>query len=305
MANKQTNRLYASMLSWITHQRLYITLLLSLLSLASCARSGEKPRGLSITTTIAPAKTLIQEIADSLVSVTTLLPQGNNPENYDPTPQDLQALARSRAYFYMGDLGFERSWIPQIAKLHPELHLVRLDRYVQHQHDHGTGLHDEELHDPHYWSSLSGIRAMGQSITEGLIQLDSTHRADYERGYQRLESDLQRLSQQIKPLLSGQLPSRSFVIYHPSLTDFAHEWGLEQLVVEENGKEPTPAHLQRLLQRAKEQRVRVVFVQREFDTKIIESIARELGARTVTINPLDGDWRGELLRIARALSQEQ
>ena len=100
----------------------------------------------------------------------------------------------------------------------------------------------------------------------------------------------------------NELPSRAFLIYHPSLSDFACEWGLEQLVVEEDGKDPTPQHLERLLQRAKALGVRVVFIQKEFDTKLTESLANELGAQTVEINPLDGDWKGQLLRIASALS---
>ena len=48
--------------------------------------------------------------------------------------------------------------------------------------------------------------------------------------------------------------------------------------------------------------MRVVFIQKEFDTKLTESLANELGAQTVEINPLDGDWKGQLLRIAGALS---
>ena len=88
------------------------TLLLGIGLLASSCQQGEqRSTRLQIATTIAPAAQVITEIADSLVAVTTLLPQGNNPENYEPTPQAIQALASSAAYFYMGDLGFERSWV--------------------------------------------------------------------------------------------------------------------------------------------------------------------------------------------------
>ena len=93
-----------------------------------------------------------------------------------------------------------------------------------------------------------------------------------------------------------------FVIYHPSLTEFAEEFDLHQLVVEQDGKEPTPQQIQALIEEARRQGVRVVFIQQEFDSKLIQSIASELGARTVLINPLDGNWEAQLRGIAHALS---
>jgi len=223
---------------------------------------------------------MIASIGDSLVSVTTLLPQGNNPENYEPTPQAMQALATSRAYFYMGDLGFDRG-LPA------------------HTHSHATGS-ETEVHDPHYWTSLRGLRAMGREIYASLIKLDSIHSDHYTERYGLLQERLTQLEGELRGLLSD-LPSRAFVIYHPSLSEFAEEWGLEQLVVEEDGKDPTPQHIEGVIRRARESGVRVVFIQQEFDSKLIQSIASELGAETITINPLDGDWEKQLLLIAEAL----
>ena len=120
-------------------------------------------------------------------------------------------------------------------------------------------------------------------------------------GATRLGRGLDSLEGALRTQLQS-LPSRSFVIYHPSLSEFASEWSLEQLVLEEDGKEPSPAHLEQVIRRARAAGVRVVFVQKEFESKLVHSIASELGAQTYEINPLDGDWRGELLRIARALS---
>ena len=105
-------------------------LLLCLVSLvlSACREQRRADGRVAITTTIAPAASLIQEIGGDLVSVTTLLPKGNNPENYEPTPRDIQALSESKGYFYIGDLGFERSWIDRIHTLQPELPLLRWAR---------------------------------------------------------------------------------------------------------------------------------------------------------------------------------
>ena len=101
---------------------------LVIVSLASCRTKQSDTGKLSITTTIAPAAALLERLGASHLEVTTLLPKGNNPENYEPTPQDILSLSESRAYFFMGDLGFERSWIARIQGLLPQLPLVRLDQ---------------------------------------------------------------------------------------------------------------------------------------------------------------------------------
>ena len=280
---------------------LYIALLFVIcFALGACHEQRQDSGRVAVTTTIAPAASLIQAIGGEQVSVTTLLPKGNNPENYEPTPRDIQSLSQSRGYFYIGDLGFERSWIDRIRSLQPELPLLRLDATLQ-SADHGHQ-HDGLVHDPHYWTSLRGLRAMSQTILSGLSAVDSVHRARYEEGEVELRRQLDSLEQTLRACLQ-ELPSRSFVIYHPSLSEFASEWSLEQLVIEEDGKEPSPAHLERIIRRAKEAGVKVVFVQKEFESKLVHSIASELGAKTHEINPLDGDWQGELLKIANALSQ--
>ncbi|WP_455107170.1 metal ABC transporter solute-binding protein, Zn/Mn family [Porphyromonas sp.] len=282
-------------------RHLYIFLLAIGLLATSCKPSTQHPDRLQLTTTIAPAARVISEIADTLAAVTTLLPQGNSPENYEPTPQAIQALTTSTVYFYMGDLGFERSWVDRIHTMQPTLKLVRLDQGLADRMHHHNHPQTNTLHDPHYWTSVRGLKAMAHTIYTTLGDIDTLHREDYRAGYSRFSERLSRVGQEIQAQLTT-LPSRAFVIYHPSLTEFAEEFGLHQLVVEQDGKEPTPQQIQGLIEEARRQGVRVVFIQQEFDSKLIQSIATELGARTVQINPLDGDWEGQLRAIAQALS---
>ena len=142
---------------------------------------------------------------------------------------------------------------------------------------------------------------MAYTIYTTLSRIDTLHRQEYSTGYARFSERLSRINREIQAQLTT-LPSRAFVIYHPSLTEFAEEFDLHQLVVEQDGKEPTPQQIQALIEEARRQGVRVVFIQQEFDSKLIQSIASELGARTVLINPLDGDWEAQLRGITRALS---
>ena len=282
-------------------RHLYICSLAIGLLATSCQKGAQQIDRLQITTTIAPASRVISEIADTLLTVTTLLPQGNSPENYEPTPQDIQALATSTAYFYMGDLGFERSWVERIHTMQPSLQLIRLDQGLTDRAHHHSHPQTKTLHDPHYWTSVRGLWSMAHTIYTTLSRIDTLHRQEYCTGYDRFSERLSRINREIQAQLTT-LPSRAFVIYHPSLTEFAEEFDLHQLVVEQDGKEPTPQQIQALIEEARRQGVRVVFIQQEFDSKLIQSIASELGARTVLINPLDGNWEAQLRGIAHALS---
>ena len=92
------------------------------------------------------------------------------------------------------------------------------------------------------------------------------------------------------------------MIYHPALSYFARDYDLLQLPIEAGGKEPSPAHLKELVDLCKEEEIRVIFVQPEFDRRNAELIARQTGTRVVDINPLAYDWEAEMLRTARELT---
>ena len=144
---------------------------------------------------------------------------------------------------------------------------------------------------PAAWSRTSGTR------------LDSLHRGEYAARLDSLEGVITRTDSLVRRLLSEGAP-RAFLIYHPALSYFARDYGLTQLCLEEGGKEPSPAHLQTLIRTCREQGVRTVFVQREFDSRNAELVARELGARLVTINPLNYHWDEELVETARQLATD-
>lgn len=271
----------------------YFAILLISALLVGCSSSPSEhdPSRLNIVTTIAPAADLIERIGGDAVTAHILLPQGNTPESYEPTPQDLTKLAHADAYLYMGDLGFERVWIDRIKELYPNLKCIRLDEGIlnhslcqSHKHTYS--------YDPHYWMSFGGSITMIDNITRTLGEL-------YPEGKQHFDSVRLELNNQLLPRIS-QAPmslSNAFVIYHPSLTYYAEEMGLTQLAIEQEGKDPSTRQIAELIAQAKEQNVRYVFVQQEFNPRLTESVASELNAQTIVINPLGRDWLNELLSI--------
>jgi zinc transport system substrate-binding protein len=90
----------------------------------------------------------------------------------------------------------------------------------------------------------------------------------------------------------------AFMVFHPAWGYFARTYGLEQIAVEMEGKEPKPADLKRLIRHARERGIKVIFVQPEFSTKSAEAIAKAIGGKVVLANPLALDWANNLKEIA-------
>ena len=97
----------------------------------------------------------------------------------------------------------------------------------------------------------------------------------------------------------------SFVIYHPILTYFAQEQHLEQLAIEEEGREPSISQLQQLIDRAIDEDINILFIQKEFANRNIEVFLDATGAKPIEINPLSHDWEGQMLYIMKAITNSR
>ena len=179
----------------------------------------------------------------------------------------------------------------------------------EHEHDHAHEAAAEAEHhhhhhggvDPHIWSSIQGARIVAQNTLTALQTLDPTNAETYNANYQQVVALIDSTEAIINTLLKP-LAHRSFIIYHPALTYLAAEYELEQLCIEMEGKEPSPAQLKTLVETAQAHHTKVVFVQQEFDQKNAELIAKETGCQLTPINPLAYDWSREMIRIAKALA---
>ena len=141
-------------------------------------------------------------------------------------------------------------------------------------------------------------------MLNAFISLDRKNTAYYWKNYKTLLAEIKNTEATVKQLLAP-IAGQSFIIYHPALTYFAAEFGLKQLCLEIDGKEPSPLQLKKLVEAAKANHTHIVFIQQEFDQKNAELIAKETNCQLVAINPLDYNWNKELIRIAKVLADGQ
>ena len=263
-----------------------------------------------ITVTIEPQRYFVERLADSLFQVVTMVPPGTSPETYDPTPVQMASLAKSKAYFKIGEIGFEQVWMDKIEANNPGLLIVNTGKDIdmilseeeEHSHHEGHG-HDHHCHgnvDPHTWCSPLNVKQIVRNCYEALLEMDPENKPVYEQNYISLIKEIEETIHQIDSILKP-VDSGSFIIYHPTLTYFARDYNLNQYSIEMDGKEPSPEQLKRLVKTAKEKEVRVIFIQQEFDSKNAGIIAKETGCIPVVINPLSYNWAEEMIRIAKEL----
>lgn len=285
-----------------SNKGLFIIATLMVFIFSSCVKKNELP---VISVSIAPESYFVERIAGDGYKINVLVPRGTNPENYDPTPQDIARLGESDLYFYMGSLGFEKIWLDAIKQQNKGMRSIDISRNLstisndsipEKSYDHEYHAHHD---DPHYWTSIKGAVAISKGIYDALLEAYPDDAPIFAANYDNLLKEIKALEEECRVTFENP-NSRTFVIYHPSLTFFAHEWGLKQLVIENEGKEPTAAHLTNIINEAKSDSTKIVFVQEEFDQNSAKTIAKEIGAKTITIHPLSEDWYNEMRNIIAA-----
>jgi zinc transport system substrate-binding protein len=280
----------------------YIGLLAALLLIVTgCGKKQQQDQQKNlITVSILPQKYFVEQIAGDRFEVNVMIPPGANPVTYDPAPSQMQKVEQSSAYIRVGYLVFERAWMDKIKGINPEMEVfdqsegVDLIRNASHHHAGEKGI------DPHIWTSPKAVKKQVQNIGSFLTRLDPANQEDYEENTRQFLARIDSLDRMISSNLQG-LEGSSFLIFHPALSYFARDYGLNQISLEHEGKEPSPSRLKEVIERAEASHIEAVFVQQQFSTDEAETLARELNAEVVRIDPLAHNWFDNMKSMSHAI----
>ena len=259
---------------------------------------------IAVAVSVLPQKYIVEAIGGERIAVSVMVPPGASPEVYEPKPSQLRALAANRLYFSIG-VPFETAWLPRFSGVSPTLRIVPMHRGL-HQPESSHGPQGDHAHgadeDPHLWTSPPMVRLMAATIAQSLTAADPRHGPAYAANYTRFAKRINALDNQILGLFADVPPARRrFLVAHPAWSHFANAYGLEQIAIETDGKEPGPRGLAATIAAARRSNLRTVFVQPEFSARTAAVISKALGARLVAITPLAADWPQNILEVAQKI----
>jgi len=273
---------------------------------------------LPVFVSILPQQYFVQQIGKDLVDVQVMVKPGANPATYEPSPQQMVDLSKTKVYFAIG-VPFENAWLGRIADSNPNMRVIHTERGIEklamkahHHHDdpaehhdgehHGEAAHDEGHHehaalDPHIWLSPPLVKIQARNILTALQDADPAHRSVYEANFKAFTARIDQLDTDLKNILAGK-KGLQFMVFHPAWGYFAHAYGLKQLPIEIEGKDPKPAQLKALIQHAREDGIKMIFVQPQFSSQSAEVVAREIDGQVAFVDPLAEDWMANLRQVA-------
>ena len=264
-------------------------LLLAVWACVSCA-STPQPDEKNIYVSILPLRNIVEGIVGDDFRIEVLVPPGASPETFEPTPRQFTDLNRAQLIFNVGLIDFEVSLLGKIADRGKVVDLSRgigllegscshAHAEAAHGHAHAHGI------DPHVWTSPKALQQMARNAYE-VIRERYPDSLKYEANYARLQKELQELDARTAEKIARSGVG-NFLIYHPALTYYARDYGIRQMTIETDGKDPSARQLAELIRTARQYGINKVFYQNQFPKSVVEVLARDMKARYVEIDPLD------------------
>lgn len=259
--------------------------------------SREKP---VVIVSILPQKTFVQKIAGDDFEVQVLVPHGASPESYSLLPSQLKDISQAEAWFRIGYIGFELSWKDKVEELNKNMQVVDLseglDLIQEDEVHHGDHVHVGGI-DPHTWLSPRLVKQMAEKMAEVLGRIHPEKAAEYKANYMKFLKEIDALDIELRNALKDY-QGRTFITFHPSLSYFARDYGLNQLALESGGKEPTPQHMAAVVELARKENINVIYIQSEFDRDHARVFAEEINGKVIEVKPLNPEWEENLKEMA-------
>ena len=289
-----------------------LAVLVLALYVCGCTRKEAAADRPLLMVSIEPQKWILEQLVGDDYAIGTMLDRGANPETFDPSMEKRLQADKATAYFSTGAFPFEES----LAKSLPDrTRIVNTSDGIEpiygthsHTHNHTSGHshghdcdHHGEAADPHMWTSLKNARIIARNMAEALADLDPAEAATVNRRLATLEQRLDSIDKATADRLEGA--SRSFAIWHPSLSYYARDYGLNQIAVGQESKEMPAGQVRQVIDNARNANVKVFFFQKEYDNRQAESIKSAIGSRMITIDPLAYDWLGQIELITNEIAR--
>ena len=260
----------------------------------------QKPR---ISVSIPPLKWIAEKIAGSDFTVTSVVSSNVSPELFDPSVKTIEELENSDLYFSFDLFTFEHKLEDAVSNTEKIHNILENNTYlIEEDHEaHADEGHSHGGYDPHVWFSADIDSSIAENIKNVLSEKYPEKKDIFEKNYSDFISEVNSFKAELKNTLNNK-KSKIFVIYHPALTYFAKEYGLTQISIEQEGKEPTAQYLKNIINEVKKNNVKVLLVQPQFPKSSVALISKEVpDIKIIEFNPLEENIFDNLRKFTDSL----
>ena len=278
-----------------------LSLMTVFLFLFTCAQA-ESPIP-TVIVSVAPHQFFVNKIAEKTVDVYLMVPAGASSHTYEPTPRQMMKASQASIWFSIGET-FEQRAMQALQSYSSSLKIINLQNgldLIVHDHCH-KGCCSGSV-DLHFWLSAKQAQLQAKTIAQTLIANYPQHADLYRENLSKFEKELQVLDQQIGNTLSN-LRNRNVLVGHPAYAYFCRDYHLHQYSVEIEGKDPTPQQMTKLLSLIRSFGTKTIFIQPQYNNKAAQLVAKEIGAKLVTLDPYSENYLTTMIEIARAFAAQ-
>ena len=262
---------------------------------------------------ISPYQFIFERLAGDLIDIKVIVGEGDDPHSYSPTPKQIVDMAQSNL-LCSGELGFESNYFVKVGDGNSdpkELNLLENLELLEGHCDHPSHKtedpeddldHDhEDLNDPHVWLSPTILMTQADQISLKLKEMLPKEKGELiNKNLIKFKEELTAVHNEISELLKP-LSGQKFYVYHSAFAYFAQDYSLEQVAIEIGNRSPTPKQLAKIVNQAKSDGAKVIFVQPQFDQTSAAALAESINGKVFSIDPLEKDIVANLRDIASAI----
>ena len=280
---------------------------LLIILMAGTALSVLASEQLTVFVSIAPQKYFVERITGKHVIIQVMVSPGQSPATYDPSPRQMATLSEASLFFRIG-VPYENSLIPKLKNTYSNLKIIDTRRGIKlrtfHNRASTTDAHHDHHHasaqDPHTWLDPRLVKIQAGTIFDALCEIDPGRKDIYRKNLDTFIMDLDSIHNEISQVL---LPFKGkyFMVFHPSYGYFADTFGLKQIAVERDGKNPSAKQIARWIDLAGKEDIHIVFVQPQFSSAIAKTLAKSIDGKVVRLDPLSLDYFSNLRYMANEI----
>lgn len=276
-------------------------LLLLAVLLSGCVSQKETSGQIKVATTIVPLGEFVHAVGGTRVSVTVLVPPGVEPHTFEPSPSQIREVADADIYAENG-AGLE-SWMGSILQVNPQMLIVDTSKGVSVTA--GTGETADgggRAMDPHIWLSPRDAMTQVRNICDGLTRVDPAGKDYYSNNRDNYIIKLKDLDTYLNSTFAGT-KKKKFVVLHPAWTYFARDYGLTQIAIDVEEKEPGPRYLTKVVKAAYANNITTVFVEPQYNPKMAEVISKEINGKVVSIDDLAPNYIENMKSVGEKIAE--